>query len=58
MKPENTIHKERLPANKQQFDADLSAAIVGARTHNAEKRVLSKLLFKNENKTMPFLDKN
>lgn len=58
MKPENTIHKERLPANKQQFDADLSVAIVGARTHNAKKRVMSKLLFKNENKTMPFLDQN
>lgn len=46
MKLENTIHKERLPTNKQQFDADLSVAIVGAGTHNAERRVLSKLLFK------------
>lgn len=58
MKLENTIHKERLPTNKQQFDADLSVAIVGAGTHNAERRVLSKLLFKNEDKTMFFQTKN
>ena len=32
---ENTIHKERLPTNKQQFDADLSVATVGDGTHNA-----------------------
>lgn len=46
MRLENTIHKERLPTNKQQFDADLSVATVGDGTHNAERRVLSKLLFK------------
>lgn len=57
MKPENTIDKERLSTNKEWFDADLSIETVGVKTQNAERKVLSKFSFKNENEIMSFSDK-